>query len=117
MVNLLITTGLRRGELCGLQWRDIDRKNMLLNLRRNVTLDTTHKHEKNPENKIHVGELKGRRSRKVALPAQVDKDICQNYDNNHQRSIWPGLHRNELSVLSGTEDQLTDKKEDRDARM
>lgn len=74
MVNVLITTGLRRGELVGLQWGDIDRKNMMLNIQRNVTIDTTNKQEKEAEKKIHVGQLKGRgkdETRKVPISKYV----------------------------------------------
>lgn len=37
MLSLLITTGIRRGELMGLQWGDIDFKRSLLSVNRNVT--------------------------------------------------------------------------------
>lgn len=36
MMHLLITTGLRRGELIGLQWGDIDERNQLLHVQRGV---------------------------------------------------------------------------------
>ena len=36
MLTLLITTGLRRGECVGLQWRDIDEQGLLLRVQRNV---------------------------------------------------------------------------------
>ncbi len=74
MVNVLITTGLRRGELVGLQWGDIDRKKMILNVQRNVGIDTTNKEEKDPEKKVHIGQLKGRgkdETRKVPVSKYV----------------------------------------------
>ncbi len=37
MLNLLITTGIRRGELMGLQWGDIDFDNSVISVSRNVT--------------------------------------------------------------------------------
>ena len=37
MMYLLLTTGLRRGELMGLQWRDFDFQNMTLEVSRNIT--------------------------------------------------------------------------------
>lgn len=37
MLYLLITTGLRRGELLGLQWGDIDFDNLTIEIKRNVT--------------------------------------------------------------------------------
>ena len=37
ILYLLITTGVRRGELVGLQWQDIDFVNLAIDIRRNVT--------------------------------------------------------------------------------
>ena len=37
MLNLMITTGIRRGELMGLQWGDIDFDNHIISVNRNVT--------------------------------------------------------------------------------
>lgn len=37
MLNLMITTGMRRGELMGLQWGDIDFDNYVISVNRNVT--------------------------------------------------------------------------------
>ena len=37
MYTLLLTTGIRRGECFGLQWRDIDETNALIHIKRNVT--------------------------------------------------------------------------------
>ena len=65
MVNLFILTGLRRGELVGLQWGDLDEKSKMFNVRRNVTMDSS------AENKIHIGETKGKRGRKVAISKYV----------------------------------------------
>lgn len=36
MINLFISAGLRRGELCGLKWSDYDRKNNVLKIRRSL---------------------------------------------------------------------------------
>lgn len=71
MVNILITTGLRRGELVGLQWGDVDKKNMTFHIRRNVTVDTSNKGEKDPAKKIHIGELKGKEGRIAPLSKYV----------------------------------------------
>ena len=40
LLILLVTTGLRRGECVGLQWRDIDENSLLLRVQRNVTYTT-----------------------------------------------------------------------------
>ena len=71
LINILIVTGLRRGEVVGLQWGDLDKKNMLLKIRRNVTVDTSNKNEKDREKKIHVGEVKGKRTRKVPISKNI----------------------------------------------
>lgn len=71
MVNTLILTGLRRGELVGLQWGDLDKKNMLFHIRRNVTIDTSNKSADDPEKKIHIGETKGKTIRKSPLSKYV----------------------------------------------
>ena len=63
LVHTLIYTGLRRGELVGLQWKDVDSKNRLLHVRQNVTPDSSNKAETDPEKKYHVGETKGKTDR------------------------------------------------------
>lgn len=58
LMNLLITTGLRRGEAAAIQWGDIDTKKLELAVIRNVTLDKA---------AIHVGKTKTGEERTVAL--------------------------------------------------
>lgn len=67
MCNTLILTGLRRGELVGLRWRDLDKKDLALHVRRNVTIDTSHKDEKDSAKKLHVGELKNKEIKTVPI--------------------------------------------------
>ncbi len=67
LVNVLMITGLRRGEVVGLQWRDLDEKNLVFKVRRNITIDTTNKSEKDPAKKIHIGETKGKKIRSVPI--------------------------------------------------
>lgn len=67
MVNTMILTGLRRGEMCGLRWKDLNKKNLVLNVKNNVTIDTTKKESKDPADKIHIGTTKGKRSRVVPI--------------------------------------------------
>ena len=71
MVNTLITTGLRRGELVGLQWGDIDFKKSILTISRNITIDTSNKESTDPEKKIHIGTTKGKRTRKAPVSKYV----------------------------------------------
>lgn len=63
--NILITTGLRRGEALGLQWRDLDTKKLTITVSRNVTID-----RESPE-KYHVGETKGKEARTVPISKRV----------------------------------------------
>jgi len=63
--NLLITTGLRRGEAVGLQWGDISADGLTLTINRNVTPDKT------AENKIHIGQTKGKEARTVPISRRV----------------------------------------------
>jgi integrase len=64
-VNLLLTTGLRRGEAVGLQWGDIDSNEKTIRVQRNVTID------KNSPDKLHVGDTKTRESRTVPVSPRV----------------------------------------------
>ena len=40
LLYLMITTGMRRGECIGLQWRDVDNNRSIINIERNVTYTT-----------------------------------------------------------------------------
>lgn len=64
-MNLLLTTGLRRGEAVGLQWGDIDPDKLTITVQRNVTID------KNSPDKIHVGETKTGETRTVPVSPRV----------------------------------------------
>lgn len=63
--NVLITTGLRRGEAVGLQWGDISADKLTLTIQRNVTID------KNAADKYHMGSTKGKEARTVPLSRRV----------------------------------------------
>ena len=62
-VRLLIDTGCRRGEACGLQWGDIDFKNETVSFVRQVSYT--------PEDGIFIDTLKNRKQRKVFLSDDV----------------------------------------------
>lgn len=64
-LNVLITCGLRRGECTGLQWRDIDRDKLTLNICRNVTID------RNAPEKYRIGNTKTGEDRTVPLSPRV----------------------------------------------
>lgn len=63
--NVLITTGLRRGECVGLQWGDIDKEKMMLTVTRNVTMDAA------SDEKYHIGSTKTGESRTVPISPRV----------------------------------------------
>lgn len=66
MVSLMIFTGLRRGEVVGLQWGDIDLNSQTLTVVRNVTRDTQ------SGDHIHIGKPKTAGSvRTVAIPSYI----------------------------------------------
>ena len=64
-MNVLITTGLRRGECVGLQWGDIDGNKLTLSISRNVTVD------RNSPDKIHIGRTKTDEDRVVPISQRV----------------------------------------------
>jgi integrase len=64
MITLLLFTGLRRGELCGLEWKDIDFERLLLSVRRTSLYL--------PNRGIFTDETKNSSSRRViSLSASV----------------------------------------------
>ncbi len=65
LVNVLITTGLRRGECAGLQWGDLDPKKLELRIMRNVT------HDRAAENGLHIGKTKTGETRTVPISSRL----------------------------------------------
>lgn len=65
LLNVLITTGLRRGEACGLQWGDINAEKLTLSITRNVSVD------KNDTKKVHIGDTKTGEDRVVPIPLRL----------------------------------------------
>ena len=64
-MNVLITTGLRRGEAVGLQWGDIDPDELKITVQRNVTID------KSSVDKYHIGSTKTGVTRSVPISPRV----------------------------------------------
>ena len=59
MIILLIYTGLRRGELLGLKWSDINFKDNVLNVKRSIQyIPKIGLFEKEPKNKSSVRAIK-----------------------------------------------------------
>lgn len=77
--NLLITSGLRRGEAVGLQWVDINADKLTLTISRNVTIDKT------AEDKIHIGQTKGKETRTVPISRRVYALLMERKEEQRQQ--------------------------------
>lgn len=84
-MSTMMLTGIRRGELVGLQWRDLDEKGAFLNIRRNVTIDTSNRKEKDPSKKIHIGETKGKKIRKVPISDYLKSQFVEFRDEQNKK--------------------------------
>lgn len=71
LFNLLITSGLRRGECVGLQWADIDGEDLTITVKRNVTIDPS-----DPTGQ-HIGTTKTGETRTVPVSPRVYKMLMQ----------------------------------------
>lgn len=65
LLNVLITTGLRRGECVGLQWGDLDGEKLTLSISRNVSID------KDSPEKYHIGDTKTGEDRVVPISLRL----------------------------------------------
>lgn len=63
--NVLVTTGVRRGEAVGLQWGDIDAETLTIHVERNVTPD------RDAPNRLHIGSTKTGETRTVPVSQRV----------------------------------------------
>ena len=84
--TVLITCGLRRGEVIGLQWGDIDPAKMTLTVSRNITIDSS-----SPE-KYAVGTPKSGESRTVPLPRHAYallQQLKREQEERYQAKILP----------------------------
>lgn len=79
LMNVLITTGLRRGEAVALQWGDLNTKELELSVERNVTLD----HE--AESGLHIGKTKTGESRVVPVSARLCSLLLEFKKEQEQR--------------------------------
>jgi len=66
LINVLITTGLRRGEVAALQWGDIDSEKLQLSITRNVTIDNK------SESGLFIGKTKTGESRIVPISDRIN---------------------------------------------
>lgn len=84
LCNILITTGLRRGEAIGLQWCDLD-ANMVIHVQRNVTTDTSQKESDNPYDKISIGQTKTKATRTEHITAYLFELLMQYKEEQETR--------------------------------
>ena len=76
-----ITTGLRKGEICGLMWSDFDMKTGTLNVRR-----TLHRYE---DGKLRTGETKtGAGKRKILLPRSTAQLLRERSKKSYSQWIF-----------------------------
>jgi len=104
MFLLLLCYGLRRGELLGLRWQDIDFDNNIIRIRQSLKL---------VNNKAVIGELKTRASRRdLPMPPTIKetllqyKQTCPHYDDGlifHSDTgnpVWPNTIRKTFQTLA-----------------
>lgn len=95
--RFMLYTGVRVGECCGLQWRDVDRKNGMIHIRKTVT--------KNSEGKWILGETPKTRTSKRDIP--INKAVQEVLEEqwNLYRDIHDIFALNDL-VFSGERGQM-----------
>jgi integrase len=93
MVKLLLFTGLRRGELCGLMWSDVDFRKGLLTVERSL-LNT-------PERGVFIDSTKNFASRRVLKLPQVSLQLLEDY------RTWQSDTLNQLNVTNENDFMFT----------
>lgn len=83
-----LTTGLRRGEICGLRWEDFDEQNGRLKIRRSVG--------RIKDGVLHVGETKTETGmREILLPPSTTELLAKRKENAVGNWIFPNFYRPE----------------------
>lgn len=86
-----ITTGLRRGELCGLQWEDFDERTGTIKIVRSIYDD------------LSVGDTKTRESaRKIFLPPSTAEILTKRNREKNSKWIFPNLLKTEAPTRPST---------------
>lgn len=86
LLNVLITTGLRRGECVGLQWGDLDGEKLTLSISRNVSID------KDSPEKYHIGDTKTGEDRVVPISLRLYGMLMsfkREQETKYQASLMP----------------------------
>ncbi len=75
-----LLTGLRRGEICGLKWSDIDEKSGILHVQRTIRYEG---------GKLYAGETKTNEgNRKIVLPASVKEMLAERKKSSFSEWIF-----------------------------
>ncbi len=82
LVWLTMTTGARRGELCGLRWSDVDLPNNVLTYRRAISQYGTEREEK---------DTKTHQQRRVSLDPETVKALTEHWQRCAERSEQLGV--------------------------
>ena len=86
-----ITTGLRRGEICGLKWEDIDFVSSKMHIRRNVTRLT--------KNECVIGETKTATGmRDILLPPSTLHMLKARRERSSSKWIFPSFFDNNVPI-------------------
>jgi len=86
-----LTTGLRRGEFCGLQWKDFDGET--------GTLRVSHTLHRRPGGGLELGETKTRAGkRSILLPQSTAELLRKRQKETHSKWIFPNSLRPERPV-------------------
>lgn len=86
LLNVLILTGLRRGECVALQWGDINKEKLTLSVSRNITVDRS-----NPQ-KYHVGATKTGENRVIDITTSLLELLMalkREQENKYHASLMP----------------------------
>ena len=107
MVIMLIYTGMRRGEICGLKWSDVDFNNKILNIQRNILYlpnlgifeDTTKTESSKRAIKVSDIVIQLLQSQKISQNKKRIKCGDQWSDNNYIFTQWNGkpIHPDSLT--------------------
>ena len=74
--QFMLATGVRVGECCGLEWKDIDRKNGVIHIRRTMTVDANGK-------RVIGQTTKTRRSRRdIPINSEIAEILAAQYNQN-----------------------------------
>jgi integrase len=82
LVWLTMTTGARRGELCGLRWSDVDLPSSVLTFRRAVAQDGRHREEK---------DTKTHQQRRIALDPATVRALTEHWERCRERADAGGV--------------------------